>query len=96
MPSVFIADPMDLRIVLSVNGQITQDESTKDMIFDVARLVSYASRLVPLLPGDLILTGSPAGNGVHWLRFLRVGDVIDATITGLGRQGNRCVSEPPG
>jgi 2-keto-4-pentenoate hydratase/2-oxohepta-3-ene-1,7-dioic acid hydratase in catechol pathway len=96
VPSAFISDPMDLRIVLSVNGQAMQDESTKDMIFDVARLVSYASRLVPLLPGDLILTGSPAGNGVHWRRFLRDGDVIDATITGLGRQHNRCVSESPG
>jgi 2-keto-4-pentenoate hydratase/2-oxohepta-3-ene-1,7-dioic acid hydratase in catechol pathway len=96
VPSAFIADPMGLRIVLSVNGQVMQDESTEDMIFDVARLVSYASRLVPLLPGDLILTGSPAGNGVHWRRFLRDGDVIDATITGLGRQHNRCVSESPG
>ncbi len=96
VPSAFVGDPMDLRIVLSVNGQVMQDESTKDMIFDVARLVSYASRLVPLLPGDLILTGSPAGNGAHWRRFLRDGDRIDAAITGLGRQRNRCVSEPPG
>ncbi len=96
VPSVFTGDPMDLRIALSVNGQVMQDESTKDMIFDVARLVSYASRLVQLLPGDLILTGSPAGNGAHWRRFLREGDRIDAAITGLGRQRNRCVSEHRG
>ncbi len=74
---------MDLRITLSVNGQVMQDESTKDMIFDVPRLVSYASRTVRLEPGDLILTGSPAGNGARWGRFLRDGDRIDAAITGL-------------
>ena len=51
---------------------------------------------VQLLPGDLILTGSPAGNGAHWRRFLREGDRIDAAITGLGRQRNRCVCEHPG
>jgi 2-keto-4-pentenoate hydratase/2-oxohepta-3-ene-1,7-dioic acid hydratase in catechol pathway len=95
VPSVFVGDPMDLRITLSVNGQVMQDESTKDMIFDVARLVSYASQITALQPGDLILTGSPAGNGAHWRRFLRDGDRIDATITGLGRQRNLCVAEPP-
>jgi 2-keto-4-pentenoate hydratase/2-oxohepta-3-ene-1,7-dioic acid hydratase in catechol pathway len=96
VPSAFAGDPMDLRITLSVNGQVMQDESTKDMIFDVPRLVSYASHTVRLEPGDLILTGSPAGNGARWGRFLRDGDRIDATITGLGRQRNRCVSEPAG
>jgi 2-keto-4-pentenoate hydratase/2-oxohepta-3-ene-1,7-dioic acid hydratase in catechol pathway len=95
VPSAFAGDPMDLRMTLSVNGQVMQDESTKDMIFDVPRLVSYASRIVSLQPGDLILTGSPAGNGARWGRFLHDGDRIDATITGLGRQRNRCVGEPP-
>jgi 2-keto-4-pentenoate hydratase/2-oxohepta-3-ene-1,7-dioic acid hydratase in catechol pathway len=94
VPSVFVDDPMDLRITLSVNGQVMQDESTKDMIFDVARLVSYASQITALRPGDLILTGSPAGNGAHWRRFLHDGDQIDATITGLGWHHNRCVAEP--
>jgi len=96
VPSAFAGDPMDLRMMLSVNGQVMQDESTKDMIFDVPRLVSYASRIVPLQPGDLILTGSPAGNGARWGRFLRDGDRIDATIAGLGRQRNRCVGGPSG
>ncbi len=72
-----------------------QDESTADMIFDVAALVSYASSLVALRPGDVILTGSPAGNGMHHRRFLQSGDVIEATITGLGAQDNLCVSEAP-
>jgi 2-keto-4-pentenoate hydratase/2-oxohepta-3-ene-1,7-dioic acid hydratase in catechol pathway len=66
VPSVFVNDPMDLRITLSLNGRVVQDESTKDMIFDVSRLVSYASHITALQPGDLILTGSPAGNGAHW------------------------------
>ena len=93
VPSVFVDDPMDLRITLSLNGKVMQDESTKDMIFDVSRLISYASHITTLQPGDLILTGSPAGNGAHWRRFLADGDQIDAGITGLGWQRNRCVAE---
>jgi 2-keto-4-pentenoate hydratase/2-oxohepta-3-ene-1,7-dioic acid hydratase in catechol pathway len=93
VPAQFIKDPMDLRITLRHNGVTRQDESTSDMIFDVAALVSYASSLVPLSPGDLLLTGSPAGNGAHWGTFLRAGDVIEAEITGLGRQRNVCVDE---
>jgi 2-keto-4-pentenoate hydratase/2-oxohepta-3-ene-1,7-dioic acid hydratase in catechol pathway len=70
-----------------------QNESTKDMIFDVAQLVSYCSRIARLLPGDLVLTGSPAGNGMHWGRLLRPGDVMESEITGLGLQRNTCVAE---
>ena len=69
-----------------------QNESTADMIFDVAKLRAYTAERVRLLPGDLLLTGSPAGNGIHWGRFLRAGDVIDAEITGLGTQRNHCVA----
>ena len=68
-----------------------QDESTKDMLFGVARLVSYISQTARLLPGDLVLTGSPAGNGIHWGRLLRDGDVMEGSITGLGAQRTRCV-----
>ena len=70
-----------------------QDESTADMIFGVDRLISYASSLVELLPGDLLLTGSPAGNGTHYGRFLAPGDVVEGTISGLATQRNRCVAE---
>ncbi|GIH81410.1 fumarylacetoacetate hydrolase family protein [Planobispora longispora] len=94
VPSAFVADPGDLRVTLRLNGEAMQDESTKDMIFDVARLVSHVSQTVELLPGDLVLTGSPAGNGMHWGRLLRPGDVMEGTITGLGVQRNRCVAEP--
>lgn len=93
VPAESVTDPGDLRLVLRLNGETMQDESTKDMIFDVARLVSYASQSAELLPGDLVLTGSPAGNGMHWGRLLRDGDVMDASVTGLGAQRTRCVAE---
>jgi 2-keto-4-pentenoate hydratase/2-oxohepta-3-ene-1,7-dioic acid hydratase in catechol pathway len=93
VPAAFIPDTRDLTITLRHNGVVRQDELAKDMIFDIPRLVSYASALVPLAPGDLLLTGSPAGNGAHWGVFLAPGDVMDAEITGLGSQRNTCVFE---
>ncbi len=93
VPAESVGDTGDLRLTLKLNGEVMQAESTKDMIFDVARMVAYASRSARLLPGDLVLTGSPAGNGMHWGRLLRHGDVMDATITGLGAQRTRCLAE---
>ena len=93
VPARFAGDPSDLRITLELNGETMQDESTADMIFDVARLVSYVSDGVGLRPGDLVLTGSPAGNGTHYNRYLRPGDVVEGTITGLGMQRNVCIAE---
>ncbi|MFB4279921.1 fumarylacetoacetate hydrolase family protein [Nonomuraea sp. MTCD27] len=93
VPAAFVPDPSNLRVTLRLNGEVMQDESTKDMIFDVARLVSYASQTVELLPGDVVLTGSPAGNGLHHGRLLRAGDVMEGTITGLGTQRNGCRDE---
>lgn len=93
MPAETVTDTSDLRLTLKLNGEVMQDESTKDMIFDVARMVAYASRTAQLLPGDLVLTGSPAGNGMHWGRLLRDGDVMESTITGLGTQRTRCIAE---
>ncbi|MEC3975476.1 fumarylacetoacetate hydrolase family protein [Amycolatopsis sp. H20-H5] len=80
------------RITLRLNGELMQDESTKDMLFDVAALVSAASQTTPLRPGDVVLTGSPAGNGLHHGRLLRAGDVMTGSITGLGTQTTRCVA----
>ncbi len=91
-PARFVADPMDLRITLALNGETMQDETTADMIFDIPRLIEHVSAITPLRPGDLLLTGSPAGNGAHYGRYLRPGDVMDSSITGLGRQRNRCVA----
>ncbi|MDX3745695.1 fumarylacetoacetate hydrolase family protein [Streptomyces sp. AK08-02] len=95
VPAESVADPADLQVTLTLNGSTMQDESTKDMLFGVARLVSYISRTSRLLPGDLVLTGSPAGNGLHWGRLLRDGDVMEGSITGLGVQRTRCVAEGP-
>ncbi len=93
VPAVHVGDPQDLRITLRLNGQVMQDSSTSDMMFDIARLLEHASSITELRPGDLLLTGSPAGNGVHHGRFLQPGDVLESEITGLGRQLNRCVAE---
>ena len=93
VPASEVADTQDLRINLTLNGEVWQNESTKDMLFDVAALISEASQTTTLLPGDLVLTGSPAGNGQPAGRFLRPGDVMEGTITGLGTQRVHCVAE---
>lgn len=89
-------DPADLRIHLELDGETMQDETTKDMLFDVAALVAAAAEITPLRPGDLVLTGSPAGNGMARGRLLRDGDVMIGSITGpgvdLGTQRTRVVA----
>jgi 2-keto-4-pentenoate hydratase/2-oxohepta-3-ene-1,7-dioic acid hydratase in catechol pathway len=92
VPAPFV-DPSDLSIRLELNGEVMQDASTSDLLFDIPALISGASQTMPLLPGDLLLTGSPAGNGQHWKRFLRDGDVMTGSIEGLGTQVVRCISE---
>ncbi|MHA6622980.1 fumarylacetoacetate hydrolase family protein [Pseudonocardia sp. DLS-67] len=96
VPAAAVGDPMGLRVLLTLNGTAMQDESTADMLVDVAGLVAAASHTLRLLPGDLVLTGSPAGNGKSRGRMLRPGDVLAGSITGLGRQVVRCVAEPAG
>lgn len=93
VPAKFFGDPQDVQVTLKLNGKAMQDESTSDMIFGVAKLVSEASQIMPLRPGDLVLTGSPAGNGQHWGRLLQDGDVMEGTITGLGTQLIHCKDE---
>ena len=93
VPAKFFGDPQDVQVTLKLNGKAMQDESTSDMIFGVAKLISEASQIMPLRPGDLVLTGSPAGNGQHWGRLLRDGDVMEGTITGLGTQLIHCKDE---
>jgi 2-keto-4-pentenoate hydratase/2-oxohepta-3-ene-1,7-dioic acid hydratase in catechol pathway len=92
VPASFV-DGADLRVRLELNGQVMQDASTSDLLFDIPALVSAASQTMPLLPGDILLTGSPAGNGQHWKRFLRDGDVMTGTIQSLGTQVVRCAAE---
>ncbi|MFC8360053.1 fumarylacetoacetate hydrolase family protein [Streptomyces griseorubiginosus] len=90
VPARFVPDPLNLDITLRLNGETMQKGSTGDMIFTPAALISYLSRPVILHPGDMIITGSPAGNGSHYGRFLQPGDVMDCEITGLGTQRNHC------
>ena len=90
VPAAFVGDPATLRITLKHNGTVRQDESTADMLFDVPALLEYITSVTELRPGDLVLTGSPAGNGAHWGVFLEEGDVLESEITGLGTQRNRC------
>ncbi|QZY50631.1 fumarylacetoacetate hydrolase family protein [Leucobacter tenebrionis] len=86
VPARYVEDPGDLRITLKLNGDVMQDASTDDLMFDVPSLISYVSSYAIIQPGDLLITGSPAGNGSHWQRFLRDGDVMEGAITGLGLQ----------
>jgi 2,4-diketo-3-deoxy-L-fuconate hydrolase len=93
VPKEQIADPYALNLKLSVNGKIYQDESTSDMMISIERQVAYLTSRVVLEPGDLICTGSPYGNGSAFGVFLKPGDVMEGTITGLGTQRNNCVAE---
>jgi 2-keto-4-pentenoate hydratase/2-oxohepta-3-ene-1,7-dioic acid hydratase in catechol pathway len=86
-----VPDPQDLEIILDVNGKRRQHGSTKDMIFSVAELVSFASTLMTLEPGDVIMTGTPSGVGAATGDYLAAGDEMSVTIGGLGTLTNRVV-----
>lgn len=85
-----VPDPQALHLTLQVNGQIRQDGSTADMIFPVFELVAYISRFMSLQPGDIILTGTPAGVGMGQKppSYLALGDIVTASATGLGEQSH--------
>ena len=89
-----IPDPQNLGMWLEVNGHRYQNGNTANMIFGVAHLVSYISRYMTLMPGDVISTGTPAGVGLGQRppTYLRVGDVVELSIEGLGRQKQRMVA----
>lgn len=86
-----ISDPQTLRIWLKVNGETMQSSNTSEMVFSCAQLVSHCSLFMTLEPGDLIITGTPAGVGLGMkpARFLREGDVVNLGIDGLGTQTQR-------
>ncbi len=90
-PAFQVADPQDLHLRLWVNGELQQDETTADMICTVAELISSASGVVTLEPGDVILTGTPSGVGAGRGLYLHPGDVIRASIDGLGTIENAVV-----
>jgi 2-keto-4-pentenoate hydratase/2-oxohepta-3-ene-1,7-dioic acid hydratase in catechol pathway len=76
-------NPSDLEIILTVNGKVRQHSRTSRMLFGVAELVAFTSRVMTLLPGDVILTGTPAGIGP-----LQSGDTVTVRIEGLGELTN--------
>ena len=87
-----VPNPGDLALGCSVDGEKVQDARTSDLIFSVPRLVADLSAVVPLLPGDVIFTGTPAGVGIARKppRFLRRGNVLESWIEGIGTIVNRC------
>ena len=88
-----IADVTALRLQTRVNGELRQDTTIKDLIFDIPRLISAISAAVLLEPGDVIATGTPVGVGLGFTppKFLVPGDVMEVSIDGLGSLRNPCV-----
>ncbi|MDN4482980.1 fumarylacetoacetate hydrolase family protein [Demequina lignilytica] len=89
-----VANPLDLGMRLTVNGEVRQDFRTNDMIYDIYEQIAYLSTVMTLMPGDILATGTPAGIGAPTGSFLRVGDVVRAEIEGLGAIENTIVAEP--
>ncbi|RDK06225.1 fumarylacetoacetate hydrolase family protein [Cupriavidus lacunae] len=89
-----VPDPQALGLWLEVNGERVQKGSTATMVFDVATVVSYVSRFMTLLPGDLIATGTPPGVGMGFKppRFLKAGDTMRLGVDGLGEQTQQVVA----
>ena len=89
-----IPDVMNLGMVTTVNEEVMQNGSTRTMVFNPGHLVWYVSQFMRLEPGDLINTGTPPGValGMDEPRYLRDGDVVELTITGLGTMRQRCRS----
>jgi len=81
-------NPADLMIELRLNGQVKQSSSTKNLIFPIPQLVSFVSRVMTLLPGDVITTGTPPGVGP-----MNIGDTVEVTIAGIGTLKNTVIGE---
>jgi 2,4-didehydro-3-deoxy-L-rhamnonate hydrolase len=83
-----IPDPHNLRLWLSVNGEMLQNSNTDDMIYKIPFVIAYLSQFMTLLPGDVISTGTPfgVGLGLKPQRYLKAGDVVELGIDGLGTQ----------
>jgi len=81
-----ITDPHNLRLWLSLNGEMLQDSNTSDFVFNIPTVISYLSSYMTLLPGDVISTGTPSGVGLGFNppRYMKAGDVVELGIDGLG------------
>ncbi|OVZ60626.1 2-keto-4-pentenoate hydratase [Pigmentiphaga sp. NML080357] len=83
-PARFVPDPMNLAMKLWVNDELMQDSNTSRMLFSIADQIAHLSSRLTLMPGDLILTGTPAGVGAARKRFLQPGDVVRQWIEHIG------------
>lgn len=92
-----IADPHNLRLWLKLNGKTMQDGTTSNFIFNIPTVLSYTSRFMTLLPGDIISTGTPAGVGLGMKPnvYLKAGDVLELGIDGLGEARQKVVDYRP-
>jgi len=90
-----IADPHRLDLSLTLNGKTMQSANTRDLIFDIPYLISFLSRTITLVPGDVISTGTPPGVGLGRIPpvWLNDGDVTEAYVEGIGKLRNRYVKE---
>ena len=90
-----LGDPQALDLELTVNGQTMQKANTADMIWPVAEMIEYITNWIPLHPGDMIATGTPAGVGSRRTPpiFLQPGDVVEVTIERIGTLRNTVVKE---
>jgi 2-keto-4-pentenoate hydratase/2-oxohepta-3-ene-1,7-dioic acid hydratase in catechol pathway len=89
-----IGDPQKLRLWCKVNGELRQNSWTGDMSFSVRQLISYVSRFMTLLPGDVLATGTPSGvaMGMNPPKYLQAGDFVECGVEGLGELGQRVVA----
>jgi 2,4-didehydro-3-deoxy-L-rhamnonate hydrolase len=89
-----VKDVNDLRLWLSVNGEMLQNSNTRELIFKIPHLISYVSQFMTLLAGDVISTGTPSGVGLGLKppRYLNAGDVMELGIEGMGTQRQVCVA----
>ena len=93
VPSAFIKNPQDLTMKLWVNGEIKQDSNTSNMIWSTAEQIVELPRFMTIAPGDVLLTGTPAGTGIETGNYLSVGDKIDAEVGDFGRLSMEVVEE---
>jgi 2-keto-4-pentenoate hydratase/2-oxohepta-3-ene-1,7-dioic acid hydratase in catechol pathway len=90
-----IADPHELAISLSIDGEVLQNSNTRELVFKVPDLIEYISSITPLLPGDMVSTGTPGGVGMgrNPKRWLKPGESVTVTVEGLGSLTNPVIAE---
>lgn len=90
-----IADPHALKIGLTIDGEVLQNSNTRELVFKIPELIEYISSITPLLPGDIVSTGTPPGVGLGRTpkRWLQPGETVTVTVEGLGALTNPVVAE---